>query len=103
MTCQAEPVLMRTSSAESSAGYADWKAPTADGETLIWPSPDELIAQTRENHQRLTRASGAVHIQNVPLSRWRDEARRLVDVAGDPERLLFATGHQTELYHPGVW
>jgi hypothetical protein len=41
-------------------------------------------------------------IQNVPLPQIRARARQWIG-HGDDQRPLVATGHQTELYHAGVW
>src|SRR3954470_7582526 len=80
--------------------YADWKAPATDGELLIWPEPRELLNRTRENHARLS-SSDQVLIQNTPLSQVRRSMREFL--GHDDAQPLLATGHQTELYHPGVW
>ncbi len=80
--------------------YDRWKAPAEDGQVLIWPPPTGLLAQADENHRRLA-AADSIQLQNVPIS----EARRAMrtSIGHDDARPLFATGHQTELYHPGVW
>lgn len=80
--------------------YDRWKAPAEDGEVLIWPPPGNLLAQAEANHRRLA-AADSVRIQNVSIP----EARRAMRtwMGHDDARLLFASGHQTELYHPGVW
>src|SRR5688500_9845873 len=80
--------------------YPDWKAPAEDEQTLVWPEPAEIIAQTRENQRRL---SGASHVtlQNVPLPELRKRQREWV--GHDDAKPLIASGHQTELYHAGVW
>ena len=67
---------------------------------LIWPDPPELLAQTRDNHQVLSRAD-SVLIQGVSLAELRRFQRQWI--GHEPDQLLVATGHQTELYHPGVW
>ena len=79
--------------------YDRWKAPPADGQILIWPSPTDLLAEARENQRRLS--SSEILIQNVPLSELRRQMRQWI---GHDDRLpLIATGHQAELHHPGVW
>ncbi len=83
------------------ARYADWKAPANDGQTLLWPDRDTLIAQTRENAMVLRRATH-VCIQNAPLPELRRQMRHWIGHTDD-DKPLIATGHQTELYHPGVW
>src|SRR5262245_23206703 len=79
--------------------YPDWKAPREDGSTLIWPEPQQLIADTLENKQRLS--SSDVRIQNVALAELRTMARQWF--GHDDSRPLIGDGHQTELHHPGVW
>lgn len=83
--------------------YADWKAPAGDGQTLLWPDAAALVAQTRENHAALsTGAAANTRIGGVPLSELRREMRHWIGHTDDAKPLV-ATGHQTELYHPGVW
>src|SRR5271154_5598323 len=82
------------------AAHPDWKAPPGDGDLLIWPRADELLNQTRQTHERLRRKSG-VRIQNVPLTELRLRQRELLGVREDQP--LIVSGHQTELYHAGVW
>ena len=81
--------------------YPDWKAPAEDGQPLIWPGPAELLARTRENQRRLT-AAGTVKLQGVPLPEVRRRQRAWIGHADDAQPII-ASGHQTELYHPGVW
>jgi hypothetical protein len=88
-------------SSSSPTRYADWKAPAGDGEIILWPDRAALVEQTRQNHARLKLATH-VKVQNVPLRELRTQMRRWIGHADD-EKLLIATGHQTELYHPGVW
>src|SRR5689334_6552028 len=80
--------------------YADWKAPDDDGQLLIWPEVGVLLRETRENHRRL--AASDVRVQNVPLGELRRRQRQWIGHTAD-EQPLIATGHQAELYHPGVW
>jgi hypothetical protein len=86
---------------ESPATYADWKAPSEDGAVVIWPAGSELIRQARENHEHLSSANHVL-IQNEPLPSLRTAQRAWLGHKDDGQ-LLFATGHQTELLHPGVW
>src|SRR4051812_39841870 len=81
--------------------YPDWKAPAADGEVLVWPDPPRLLAETRDNNRTLT-AADSVRIQNVPLPELRRATRSWIGVA-DESQPIIGTGHQAELYHPGVW
>lgn len=84
----------------SAARYARWKAPAEDGQTLLWPESADLLQDTRENHRRLA-AAHSVLLQNVPLPEVRRAFRKWL--GHDDGQLLIATGHQTELHHPGVW
>jgi len=84
----------------SAVRYDRWKAPAADGELLIWPAVDELLRDTLENRQRLSSAA-SVRIQNVPLPELRSRMRGWL--GHDSDSPVIGTGHQTELYHPGVW
>ncbi len=86
---------------ETSPRYADWKAPPEDGARLLWPPPSQLLADTRDNASRLSSAHGAL-VQNIPLPDLRARLREWLGHANDAGPLI-ATGHQTELYHPGVW
>ena len=79
--------------------YADWKAPKVDGESLLWPEPQRLVADLAQNRAALDVST--VAIQNKPLNEWRLQTRQAV--LGDAAKSVIATGHQIELYHPGVW
>lgn len=81
--------------------YDRWKAPAEDGQTLIWPAPADLLRDTLENQRRLTQAS-SVRIQGVALPEVRTRLRQFLGHV-DNDRAIFATGHQAELHHPGVW
>ncbi len=80
--------------------YADWKAPAADGGLLIWPDPVALIDQTRVNQTALE-SCDRVRFQGLALNQLRRRARQWIGHTDASP--LIATGHQTELYHPGVW
>lgn len=80
--------------------YPDWKAPAEDGQILVWPHPPEFVRQTLDNQIRLSESQ--TPISNVPLREWRTSMRRWIGHANDSQPLI-ATGHQTELFHPGVW
>ena len=81
--------------AVSSSRYDEWKAPAEDGQILIWPDPAELLRDTQQNHQRLSNASN-VRVQGVPLNELRARQREWIGHR-NPDQLLIATGHQTEL------
>ena len=82
------------------ARYADWKAPDQDEAMLLWPRSSALMEQSRRNAALLSAAQSP--IQGLPLHELRTAQRRFVGHALD-EAPLLATGHQTELAHPGVW
>ena len=86
-------------SSPSAERYDRWKAPAEDGKNLIWPAPGELLHQTLQNHRQL--AADSAHLQNVPLAEARRRLRKWI--GHEDDRVLVATGHQTELCHPGVW
>src|SRR5215211_730730 len=81
--------------------YADWKAPAEDGQIVLWPPAQELLADTTENQRRLS-AANDVRVQNVALSEVRRRQREWLGHREDAQPLI-ADGHQSELYHPGVW
>src|SRR6267142_1973706 len=85
----------------TSPRYARWKAPAEDGQALIWPEPDRILSDTRDN-QRLFAGAGACLLQKIPLPEVRECFRRSIGDVDDGQT-IFATGHQTELHHPGVW
>jgi hypothetical protein len=82
----------------TAARYANWKAPSQDGQLLIWPEPRDLPRETTENAKAL--AGTAATIQGIPIAELRKDIRTWL---GQGDQPLIATGHQTELYHPGVW
>jgi hypothetical protein len=77
-----------------------WKAPSEDGEVLIWPDVGEIQKQTLANQKLLGEAHG-VRIGGVPLPEIRNWMRKWIDAPTD--RPLIGAGHQLELFHPGVW
>ena len=80
--------------------YARWKAPSDDGQLLIWPTPAEAISDTQENLRRFSSETTA-RIQGIPLNEARSRMRAWL--GHDDSQPLIATGHQAELHHPGVW
>ena len=79
--------------------YAEWKAPKQDTELLIWPEASVLASIVDGNHAALAQLDAL--IAGVPLKALRHEARGFFGY-GDDDRVII-TGHQTELWHPGVW
>jgi hypothetical protein len=76
------------------AAYPEWKAPAEDSQFLIWPEPLRILADTQENHERLTK-------WDSPMAELRRRQREMLKLSQD--RPAIATGHQTELFHTGVW
>ena len=85
---------------DAAARYADWKAPSQDSQILIWPESHELSSATGRN-QKLFAQAADVRVQNIPLGELRKAAREFVH--HNHAQPLISSGHQTELYHPGVW
>ncbi len=90
--------------------------PAGHGEVLARPPYEEWPALVTRN--RTESAKWAFSVAGVPVAEVRSLARREalaaaagfsarmgVPVAepGDPDAPIVATGHQPELYHPGVW
>jgi hypothetical protein len=67
---------------------------------LIWPEPGRVLDDARENGKKLSRE--AARVQGVALSEARAKAREFLGHR-EIDKPLVATGHQAELYHPGVW
>jgi hypothetical protein len=80
--------------------HPQWKAPSGDGQLLIWPEPRTIQRQTLENQKLLSNAH-QVRLQGIPLPEVRAWIRKWVDA--DAARPLVAAAHQVELSHPGVW
>jgi hypothetical protein len=78
--------------------YADWKAPRADGQTLLWPTMPELAGALAARHHD---AADAIRLHGHSLADVRKQVRQFV--GHDTDAPLIVTGHQAELHHPGVW
>ncbi|HEV8292490.1 MAG TPA: hypothetical protein VGP94_11225 [Tepidisphaeraceae bacterium] len=79
---------------------AQWRAPSEDGEVLIWPSVGEIQNHTFAN-QKLLGEAHQVRLNGVPLPEIRRWVRKWIDAP--PQQPLIGAGHQVELFHPGVW
>src|ERR1051325_7813866 len=77
-----------------------WRAPSEDGEILLWPGVGEIQEQTIAN-QKLLGEAHAVRLNGVPLPEIRRWVRKWIDAPADGA--LIGAGHQVELFHPGVW
>lgn len=93
-------VVLCTMQAVTVREYPKLVAPKADREMLIWPEPREMLRNTWDNHRTLRGSEAAV--LGVPLRKLRGWMRRWLGHSQDNMPLI-ATGHQTELHHPGVW
>ncbi len=77
-----------------------FRAPTGNGEVLADPPFAAVGELARRNREVLDNAD--VVIDGTPLREFRRACRfELLQLDGD--RLLVVTGHQPELFHPGVW
>ncbi len=85
----------------TAAAYANWKAPAHDRQHLLWPDRTAILHDTTQNAELLNH-SAQVHLLGIPLPELRSATRRTLGFA-DMRRPLIASGHQTELYHAGVW
>lgn len=97
------------------AGRMRWRVPREDHTLLVRPELKLSLERARSNASALDTVT--VTIQGQPLSRLREQCRREVlfaarqfteeltgsAVSVDTSPLLIATGHQPELFHPGVW
>jgi len=93
------------------------RAPQTDGAWLTEPPPSEIPELLDANRRHL--ADSRIDLQGRSLARIRSMARREaieggrrflrrfglddLDRTPDPEAPLIVTGHQPELFHPGVW
>lgn len=83
---------------------ARYRAPTADRAVLADPPRDQWPALVAENRRQLDTAK--IVIDGLPLPAFRRQARteilgRTGSTADDVP--LVVSGHQPELFHPGVW
>jgi len=92
-------VVSPDSSSQTDSRYADWKAPARHGDILIWPEPATILKDAEQNGRYLSHSNA--FIQNTPLRELRAAQRKWLGFSEDS--VIFGTGHQTELYHAGVW
>jgi hypothetical protein len=93
-----------------------WKAPQNDGEVLLVPGFDQsctYVHNTRDWRRQVPIAFGdkplallareaRQHLLEGAL-RWTAAYRTVPSATLSPEQPLVLTGHQPELFHPGVW
>lgn len=99
----------------SPIGKARYRAPAANGEVLSVPPREQLLSLVEAN--RLRTEQSPIEILGHPLAKVGRSARQEVFQAAteytrsyaDVERPwsndapIIATGHQPEMFHPGVW
>lgn len=92
------------------------EVPEGHGELVAQPAYREwagLVARNREAAGRWEFLVAGVHVRELRAEAARSSRERAsryssrlgvpVQDAGGPERPIVGTGHQPELYHPGVW
>ena len=96
-------------------GYPRFRAPQGDGEVLCVPAAEELPALVTSNRQRseLERvewfgrslAKLAKSARQAILAEALAYTRQYAQVSEPPaaDQPLILTGHQSDLFHPGVW
>lgn len=92
------------------------RAPTGDGEVVSWPPLDDAAGVLEANRARIRTLE--LDLQGRSLQRLRQEARAELRARSarfhqrfglaasdwvDDDRPIVVTGHQPELFHPGVW
>ena len=105
---------------EQSAAFRRYRAPQEDGRTLIDPPRPELADVVDRNRRHLARieydvqgqsladlsASARGHLVKLATAytrQYRDPPRLAKSVARDDQLPIVLSGHQPQLYHPGVW
>lgn len=85
--------------------YRKLRAPAQNGEALIDPPLHEMGDLLQEGIRTLEESSA--RIGGTPLVEFRHQAKielqQLVGDSLDLARPIVASGHQPELFHPGVW
>lgn len=79
--------------------YPRWRAPTVDGEMLLWSPSGSLTADSLGNRTLLDGAK--LTVGGVALGELRRQTKAFISVG--PEQIVLMTGHQVELHHAGVW
>jgi hypothetical protein len=97
------------------------RAPSTDGGLLVDPPADRVSGRVKENRERLTgwdydfQGRTSERLRVLVRQEVAELARRFLDSHGlsaspelpsamaDVEAPLIVTGHQPELFHPGVW
>ena len=90
-------------SARSEEPYLHFRAPRRHGETLCLPDPRELTGLLSANQQSLE--SPCSLINGLSFSELRQLCRHEIaaKIGITTPSLWIVSGHQPELFHPGVW
>ena len=105
---------------EQARGSRRLQAPQVDGQTLIEPSLVSLPEVVARNRQQLSQAKYDVQGRSLGelsaaarhtlvdraisyTSQYREVSQRVRDIASLPDVPLLFSGHQPQLFHPGVW
>lgn len=109
-------MLLDESLSVSAATYQQYRAPQADGQTLITPSSAEIPGLLEANQDQIaaydlpwgetTLADLARRSRQRLLSLARQYTGSYADLEGEASERdmpIFVSGHQPELFHPGVW
>jgi hypothetical protein len=81
--------------------YRRLRAPREHGQALIDPPLAEAAALVAHNRSLARAEHGRVMIGGVSLAELSAQARRALGC--NAEQTIILSGHQPELYHPGVW
>ena len=86
--------------------FARLQAPAEDGEWLAHPDPGEWRRLLDRNRSLVS--SSTATVGGLPFSTWRELVRSEVAACcgardGFGDKPLIVSGHQPELFHPGVW
>lgn len=93
-----------------STGYARYKAPTANDSALVAPTWPELLTRLRQPREVEPIAIGGVPLADLAVTARQhllNAAARYTggyaDIAAPSAGPIVLSGHQPELFHPGVW
>lgn len=90
-------------SARSEEPYLHFRAPRRHGETLCLPDPRELPGLLSANQEALAHSDSPIN--GLEFSELRQLYRQEIaaKLGNNTPNLWIVSGHQPELFHPGVW
>ena len=89
---------------EGDLAYGRLRAPRHHAATLIQPPLNSLIELVRENYRASTSETTVLDTSLVQLSQQaRRQLRSDCGSSGESDSPVIMSGHQPELFHPGVW